>query len=256
MILVIGIFLSVLFLAGLGILGASLYMRLRANHFIFNPHLSKDVGIPDGFRQEFFSVKEHTIESWLFTHPTSDYIALYIHGNRGRIPDMLDYLSRHLSVYAPTFPGFHQSSDTPLSEEIIQDIVQESLNQVKAQGYPSEKILIFGYSLGGTLATYLASQDSGLYKLMTLNSPSSIWSMCKRQYGPICILGRDLYRGDIYARQVTIPTEVYHAQDDDFVPPEESRILEKAFVQTQVIRTEIPQSTHSDIDYSYLNLPS
>lgn len=252
----IWVILALICLGVVTLLGGSLYMRLRANHFIFNPHLSKDVGIPDHFRQEFFSIKEHTIESWRFIHPTSDYIALYIHGNRGRIPDMLDYLSHHLSVYAPTFPGFHQSSDTPLSEEIIQDIVQESLNQVKAQGYPSEKILIFGYSLGGTVATYLAGQDPHLYKLITLNSPSSIWNMCRRQYGPLCIMGQDLYRGDLYAAQVTIPTEVYHAQDDDFVPPEESRILEKAFVQTQVIRTEIPQSTHSDIDYRYLNLPS
>ena len=80
--------------------------------------------------------------------------------------------------------------------------------------------------------------------------------MCRRQYGSLCILGRELDRGDLYAAQVTIPTEIYHAQDDDFVPVEESYILKQSFRHTQAKHILIPHSTHSEINYDYLNLPS
>lgn len=205
----------------------SYILYIQSGKVIFNRERSFHIyPLPQtGYQQEFIKLSDGTtIDLWHSPKEDSNQLIIYLHGNSGRIPSLYRDLTEYGSVITPAYPGFHFSEGTPTQESVFETAVQ-TYEHAKELGYNPENITIFGHSFGGAPAIYLASQDIEAKRLIVINTFSSLYSMCRRQYGPFCELGKTLYFSTRYAQSVSIPTTVAHLKTDTRVPFEEGRKL-------------------------------
>ena len=90
---------------------------------------------------------------------------------------------------------------------------------IKKKKVPAENIIIFGRSLGGSIAAYLASKAKarGLVIESTFTSYVDIGSKFY-PYMPVRWFARFKYPTIDYVRKVTCPLLVVHSRNDEIVP--------------------------------------
>lgn len=228
----------------------SLYLANQAGQLIFNPERSYNILPPIAYEQEFFSTPSgEDIDAWYFPNPDSDKVILFLHGNSGRTPHFFPDLVAEAAVYAPSYPQFGLSSNKDLSQETVFETAEGAYDELLDKGYEPGDITVLGHSFGGAPSVYLASQHDDLGKLIVINSFSSVYSMCVRQYFFLCEFGRDLYPSSTYAQEITVPTEIYHYENDSTIPFEEGQKLFEAVGSEDKSFTELSGYTHAAIPF-------
>ena len=228
----------------------SLYLANQAGQLIFLPERSYNIIPPIGYQQEFFSTPSgEDIDAWYFPKENSENAILFLHGNSGRPPHFFPDLTQQASVYAPSYPRFGLSSNKDLSQETVFETAEGALKQLKEKGYQPENITVMGHSFGGAPAVYLASQNDDLGKLIVINSFSSVYSMCVRSYFFLCEFGRDIFPSSTYAKEVTIPTEIYHYPNDSTIPFAEGQKLFEAVGSEDKTFIELSGYSHAAIPF-------
>jgi esterase/lipase len=196
------------------------------------------------YQQKFAKLPNNTtIDLWYSPNKNSNQLIIYLHGNSGRIPSLYNDLTEYGSVLAPAYPGFHFSEGIPTQDNIFQTATF-AYQYAQELGYDPENIILLGHSFGGAPAIYLASQDIVAKRLIVINSFSSMYSMCRQQYGPFCELGKTLYFSTRYAQSVQIPTTIAHLKTDKRVPFEEGQKLFKAIGTNEKEFIELTDNVH------------
>lgn len=228
----------------------SAFLYTQSKSLIFNNKVSWAPVPAYGYELSFVRNKEdQNVSMWYFPNPATDKVILYLHGNAGRIADYFEPLKQYGSVLSPSYPGYHESEGDPTPENVYETAVLAYDYLVNTKKIPENKIIILGHSMGGSPATYLASQKPGANKLVLINTFSSVQSMCYRQYTIFCVFAGDIFNSAQHAQKVTIPVRQFVYNGDLTVPAEEGKKLFTYFKNDDKKLVELDQYTHVYFDF-------
>lgn len=178
---------------------------------------------------------------------------LFCHGNTGDISQRIDsfrlFNSLGLDVFIFDYRGFGQSTGTPSEKGTYLDAEGAWEYLTRKLKVKPEEIIIFGRSLGGAMASYLAQkyQPRGLILESTFTSiPELVPSVLRFRYFKLPIR----YKYDTRRRLKSIhcPVLVIHSPDDEIIPYFHGQALfEAAKEPKQFIRIT------GEHPYGYLN---
>ncbi|MFQ5731818.1 MAG: alpha/beta hydrolase [Planctomycetaceae bacterium] len=167
------------------------------------------------------------------------WVVLYFHGNAGdrkkREFDCQPFTKAGADVLHFDYRGYGDNAGSPSERDFTADARSIWTYAVETRKVPASRIVIFGESLGGGVATRLAGETcaagtppGGLILTATF---SSLTDAGARHYPwlPVRWLLRDRYPSIEYAPQVTCPVLQIHGRADRIVPIELGRRLHAAF---------------------------
>lgn len=169
---------------------------------------------------------------------------LFLHGNAGNISHRMDSIKLFnnigLNILIIDYRGYGQSTGKPGEAGTYQDAEAAWHYLTATRGIKENKIIVFGRSLGGSVAAWLASQHTPA-ALIVESSFSSVPSMGQRIYPflPVRLLSRFQYNTKEYVKAINCPVLVAHSRDDDIIPYQEGRDIfnaahePKSFLQMQ-----------------------
>lgn len=232
-------------LLSLGIVAAIAYGALALVIFIAQPGLiyypepgRNIIAAPDyvGLTYEPVEISTtdgETLHGWFVPAPAAKGTMLFFHGNAGNISHRLEYLLMFHRLGYNTFifdyRGYGQSSGSPSESGTYLDAQAAWRYLTETKGIPSARIVLFGESLGGAVAAWLAmSEKPGALVLASVFT--SVPDMAAKIYSflPVRLLSRFDYNTIEYLRSVTCPVFVAHSSQDDIVPFAHGRALYQA----------------------------
>lgn len=235
----------------IGYMACCLVLFLMQSKFIYFPFKELDATPKDiGLDYEELTLRASDgvgIGAWLVPRSDARGVALFCHGNAGNISHCLPLIKTlhdaGCSVLAFDYRGFGKSGGKP-SEQGTYDDAQAAWDYlVKERRVPAERIVVFGWSLGGAVAARLAANlppERRPGSVILSSSFSSIADMARKHYPifPVRLLLRFEYPTAANASKIKSPVLVIHSRDDEIVPLKQGRKIfdsitsEKSFLET------------------------
>ncbi len=164
-----------------------------------------------------------SIHGWYIPRPDSLYTLIFLHGNAGNISHRLDSLrifhQLGLSVVIIDYRGYGLSSGSPTEAGTYRDAEAVWDYLISEQQLSAQNIIIFGRSLGGGIATWLARKHPPA-ALILESTFTSIPDMASLMYPylPIRWMGRIHYPNLERIDQIKCPILFIHSPEDKLVP--------------------------------------
>ena len=189
---------------------------------------------------------EVRIHSWFVPAPrpsedvTAPKVVLFFHGNAGNISDrpqtMLIFAELGLSTLMVSYRGYGSSEGNPDEAGTYRDAEAAWRHLVDERGFEPGDILVFGRSLGGGIASWVATRrdaDGGRTPALTpaglvLESTfTSIPDVAAKHYPmfPVRWLARVRYPSLERIRNMPLPLLVVHGREDETIPFEHGERL-------------------------------
>jgi fermentation-respiration switch protein FrsA (DUF1100 family) len=162
------------------------------------------------------------INAWYIPAKNAKFALLFFHGNGGnlshRIEKIAFFNSLGLSVFIVEYRGYGKSSGSPSEKGLTLDAQASYDYLVNDMKFKPKQIVIFGESLGGSVAIECASKNK--VSAVILESPlSSLKDMAQKvcPFFPIWILES---RFDSIEKigLLQVPLLIIHSRDDEIVP--------------------------------------
>ena len=189
-----------------------------------------------------------TLHGWFITGRSSQ-VLLFFHGNAGNISHRLDSIVQFqdlgLSVFIIDYRGYGQSEGRTTEEGIYRDADAAWRYLIESRGVAANDIVIFGRSLGASVASRLAIQHQPL-ALILESSFTSVPDIAKDLYPwlPVRWLSRLSHATRDHVRDVHCPVLVVHSRDDEIIPFHHSETI---FASANEPRTLLAiRGTHND----------
>ena len=173
------------------------------------------------------------IKSWFIPHNNPRATLLFLHGNGGNLSSRLDSINIFhqlgLSVFIIDYRGYGDSSGIATENGTYIDAETAFYFLRNEKNISEDDIIIFGRSLGGAVAIWLAKKYKSL-ALIVESSFTSIIDMGKHNYPylPITILANIYYPSIERVPNIDIPILLIHSKEDDIVPYKFGRALFEA----------------------------
>jgi len=179
-------------------------------------------------------------------NPKASQTVLYFHGNSGRVPETIQELTKTHSVLSVAYPGFHRSQGKPTEQNILQAAEKVFQYATKTLDISPQNIIIFGHSMGGFPATFLASNHPEVSKLVLVNTFASAAHMVQIRHGNIIgfFAIQNLFNTSLFAPNVQCPVHQFHVRNDIVIPVTEGQKLFSYFAETDAEFTELEHGTH------------
>lgn len=201
---------------------------------VFYPHKEIEA-TPDLISLDYEDVTLATsdgenIHGWWIPHPEAKATLLFFHGNAGNISHRLDSINIFhqlgLSVFIIDYRGYGKSTGKTTEQGTYIDAETAWHFLRKEKQLASEDIIIFGRSLGGAIASWLAEKQSPA-ALIIESTFTSIADMGKRYYPylPTSLLARIKYPSIDRIANIESHTLVIHSPDDRLIPYEHGKTL-------------------------------
>ncbi|MCK5336946.1 MAG: alpha/beta hydrolase [Gammaproteobacteria bacterium] len=148
---------------------------------------------------------------------------LFFHGNAGNISHRLDSIEQFhqlgLNVFIIDYRGYGQSTGKITETGTYRDAEAAWLYLTKNRAINENEIIIFGRSLGASIAAWLAQRVTPA-GLIIESSFSSVPSMGQRFYPflPVRLLSRFQYDTKKYIKAISCPVLVAHSREDEIIP--------------------------------------
>ena len=148
---------------------------------------------------------------------------LFFHGNAGNISHRLDsirqFLGLGLSVFIIDYRGYGQSDGRTTEKGIYRDADAAWRYLTTTRGFSPDDIVIFGRSLGASVAAWLAARQSPQV-LIVESSFTSVPDIGQELYPwlPVRWLSHLNHATIDYVRGVKCPVLVVHSRDDEIIP--------------------------------------
>ncbi len=228
-------FLRILIFAYVG-LAIALY--LGQSNLVYMP--SKDViETPETMGIKFEDIQIVTkdnvnLDAWFVPAKDGNLIGkgviLFCHGNGGNISNRISYLPIFKDLGLATllfdYRGYGKSEGNPTEEGTYADVEAAWQYLTQEKQIPPQKIIIYGESLGGAIASYIAEKTAqqdpknsagGLVLASTFTSISDRASELY-PFLPIRWLSRFSYNSIDRLPNIKIPVLIIHSPDDEIIP--------------------------------------
>lgn len=234
---------AVALVAGVVYALACLGLFLLQRSLIFYPQPSR-FGAPGSVVN--FKVDGATLHATARVLPSAEAV-LYFGGNAEDVSGSLPSLEQAFpqqALYLLHYRGYGQSTGKPSEAALFADALAV-FDQLRAT-HPN--ITVIGRSLGSGVALHLASVRP-VQRLVLVTPYDSIASLAAQQFPmfPVRLLLTDKFESWRYAPQVSAPTTLIAAANDEVIPPASSRQLLARFKPGVARYVLIPDVGHNTI---------
>jgi uncharacterized protein len=223
-------FATAMLLLALLYVALAAFMWVRQESMLFLPGMPSRhlVASPADIGLEYEALRIATddgeeLDAWFIPAPRERGVLLFFHGNAGNISHRLDSLrifnGLGLAVLILDYRGYGRSTGRPSERGTYEDARAAWRHLVEERGIPAERIVVFGRSLGGAIATWLATEyePRGLIVESTFRSVPDLaaelyWFM------PVRRLARVEYPVELLMSSVAAPVLVVHSREDEIIP--------------------------------------
>lgn len=182
-------------------------------------------------------------------------VVLYFPGNAGnrthRGRDCCDFTGLPMDILLFDYRGYGENPGSPSEEALAADARVVWDYATTTRGISPNRIVVFGESLGGGVATRLVAEmcqagtpPAGLIVSSTFSSmtDTAAWHY---PYFPVRLMLLDRYPSHEKIGSVTCPISVIHGMEDEFVPVDLARKLFRA----------APQKSATGVEKEWIELP-
>ncbi len=210
---------------GYGLLVA--YVYLRQGSMLYFP--MKEIGAtPARIGLPFEDVTLETgdgirLSAWFIPAQDSRAVLLFCHGNAGNISHRLDSIrifhDLGLDVLIFDYRGYGKSEGSPTEEGTYRDAEAAWDYLRRSRGILSERIVLFGRSLGSAVAAELAMRRTA-GALIIESGFTSVPDLGAQFFPhlPVRLISRYRYETAEKVRKISIPKLVIHSPDDEIIP--------------------------------------
>ena len=197
---------------------------------LYPDKLPKDYVFREGEEVELEVASGIALNCLWLKEPPSNGVILYLHGNKGsnrRCLRQAQNMAGHgYDIFMPDYRGYGKSGGSAQSDKQLYADMQKVYDFLKKH-YDEDKIVVVGYSLGTGMASYLAANNHP-QQLMLLAPYISMVDMKDRHIPiiPDFVLKFKL-RNDQNLKKVQCPITLFHGTNDQVIPYEASRVLQK-----------------------------
>ncbi|MGL5003376.1 MAG: alpha/beta hydrolase [Casimicrobium sp.] len=229
--------ISVLTVVALAYLGICAYMfatqrtmQYRPNAAAMNP---ANVSLPQA-KQETLATRdgERIVLWWIAPRDEKQPVFLYFHGNGANLENRAARFAKLTAsgagLMALSYRGYGGSSGSPTETAIRADARAAYDELVKRVS--SKRIVLFGESLGTTVAVMLASEVEVAAVALDSSFDSAV-DVASRAYPwlPVRLLLIDQFRADLAASRVRGPVKHFHCTIDPVTPLASAELLRTRF---------------------------
>jgi fermentation-respiration switch protein FrsA (DUF1100 family) len=219
--------------------GACIYLGLVAfvyyiqSSLIYYPNMPGRnlVATPENIGLKYQNVQLVTadginLHGWFIPSNSAIGTVVFFHGNAGNIShrlESIDVFNRlDLNVFIIDYRGYGQSEGKLTEKGTYRDAEAAWIYLTETRGISAKKIIIFGRSLGASIATWLASKKTPT-ALIIESGFTSVPSMAKRIYPflPVSWLTYFKYDTKNYVKNISCPVLVVHSKNDEIIPFDE-----------------------------------
>lgn len=192
-----------------------------------------------------------SLHGWWVPRDDDRGTVLFLHGNAGNISHRLHRLALFhdlgVSTFIGDYRGYGRSEGKPSETGLYRDADAMYRHLREERGIPPERIVIFGKSLGGAVATDLAAREEAA-GLILESAFTSLPDMAKEVVPlvPGKLLVRSRYDNLGKISTLKMPILIIHGDQDRVVPYEMGeRLLDAAPQGTRFF--PVPGADHNDV---------
>lgn len=203
------------------------------------------------FKEYFLETDDEAIINTLhFKAKKPKGAILYFHGNAGdlqRWGSIVGYfVDMNYDVYVMDYRTYGKSKGALSESAFYKDAIQcyNHLNQF----WKAENITIYGRSLGGAMATYIASEKE--HKQLILETPFyNVEDVAKHRFPifPVKRLLKYRFPNNEYIKNVTSQITIFHGTDDYVVPFSSAQKLFNVAPKEQTEFVTIEEAGHNNL---------
>lgn len=237
------IFVGILILAYLIYVGYIYYIQrwvLFPRHLL--PPVYSSVADFPGWKQQWFETPATRVEGWfappaVSSNPGVAPLFIITHGNGELIdiwpPRVVQLQRQGYGVLLVEYPGYGRSTGEP-SEAEIRATLSAAYDWAVAQpGVDPQRVILFGYSVGGGAIGTLAAQRPSA-ALVLMSTFSSVRAMAQALYLP-GFLARDPFDTTAVVQHYANPILLIHGTKDTIIPHTNSIALKQAAPSSKLL---------------------
>lgn len=167
------------------------------------------------------------LHGWFVPAPRARATLLYLHGNGGNISHRLEkiaiFRALGLDVLIVDYRGYGKSEGSPDEQGTYRDARAAWVHLTQQRGLAPARIIVYGESLGGAVASTLAAElsaERAPRALIVESSFTSAADLGQELYPwlPVRWLSRYRYDGRAAIAKVRAPVLVIHSRADEIIP--------------------------------------
>ncbi len=210
------------------------FLFIFQSHYVYYPErvLLAD---PGSIGLDFESVHFETtdgveLSGWFIPSDSARGVILFCHGNAGNISHRLESIQIFhrlgLDVFIFDYRGYGQSEGTPTEHGTYRDAEAAWRYLIEERQVNPNEIVVFGRSLGGAVASWLA-QSQTPRALILESTFTSLPDIAAKVYPyvPVRLLLRFKYNTAEYLARINCPLLIVHSRDDEIMPFSHGRQL-------------------------------
>ncbi len=165
---------------------------------------------------------DEQLDAWFIPANDARGVLLFCHGNAGNISHRLESIRLFhelgLSVLIFDYRGYGQSSGKPTEKGTYRDADAAWHYLVTQRGIPAEHIILFGRSLGASIAADLATRQSAAGVILE-SAFTSVPDVAAQLYPwlPVRWLSRYQYDTRKKLADIHSPVLIVHSRDDEII---------------------------------------
>jgi fermentation-respiration switch protein FrsA (DUF1100 family) len=210
------------------------------SHLVYFPHIGRAIAAtPKAYGLPFEAVTIATadgerIAGWWVPVAQPGGTVLVFHGNAGNISHRLDYLAMFNglghAVLIVDYRGYGESTGTPSEEGTYRDAEAAWRWLTQVRGTAPGDIVVFGESLGGAVAAWLAARVPPPRAVVLASTFTSVPDLGAQVYPflPVRLISRFGYDTIGAVRAIKAPLLIAHSREDDIIPYSHGRALFEA----------------------------
>ena len=214
------------------------YLTIVVGYVLFQRHLiyhpvplngttPENFGLKDFHDVSFGSPDGITLTGWWIEHPEKDPhrpFLLYCHGNGDCVSQLAEvaklFYDYGFDALIFDYRDYGGSDKGPLSETALDGDAMGAYKFAKAKGIPDDRIIVWGHSLGSSVAAELATQIHPAGLILEGAFPS-VYKV-SRQRDPWLIIFPfmiwDKFETERYVKERSCPLLQIHAEKDTIIP--------------------------------------
>lgn len=216
--------------------GLALLLYIFQSHLVFFPNTGREIiATPERIGLPYEDIRllaadGISLHGWYVPAPQSRGTVLFLHGNAGNISHRLDSVQMFYQLGYSTlifdYRGYGKSGGAPSEQGTYRDAGAALRHITEQRHTPECRIVLFGESLGGAIAAWLAARHKP-GALVIASGFTSVPDLGQQIYPylPVRWMARINYETREYLRAVAAPVLIAHSPQDEIIPFEHGRAL-------------------------------